>query len=144
MIRTQRTLPEGLDAFPDERSCYDYLQQFRWHSQPSCPRCSSPNIYRFVDKRNYKCADCKRRFSIRVGTIFEGSKIPLHKWFIAIAIVNSNNGKIASTELARAMGVTQKTAWLVLRRLHNASRTRSFNQLIEPIENNFGSQDGYG
>ncbi len=74
---------------------------------------------------------CRKRFSIRVGTIFEDSKLPLKKWFMAIFVITSHKKGIASTQLAKDLGVTQKTAWFVLHRLRHAARTKSFNRPLE-------------
>ena len=82
----------------------------------------------FRDKRTHKCGDCRQRFSIKVGTIFEDTKIPLRKWFAAIWLITSHKKGIASAQLARDIKVTQKTAWFMLHRLREAARTNSFNR----------------
>ena len=120
-----------MEAFPDEQSCIDHLRSIRWKSGANCPHCGSTKVYHFKDKRNHKCGDCKKRFSIKVGTIFEDSKIPLRKWFMAIWLITSHKKGIASTTLARDIKVTQKTAWFMLHRLRHAARTRSFNRPLD-------------
>jgi hypothetical protein len=86
---------------------------------PSC-RTSPP-------RRIWLCKGCKKQFSIKVGTIFEDSKIGLHKWFMAIYLITSHKKGIASAQLARDIAVTQKTAWFMLHRLRHAAETKSFN-----------------
>jgi transposase-like protein len=127
MIKQFASLHEMVAAFPDEQSCIDHLRSIRWCNGAFCPHCGSLRVYHYSDKRTHKCADCRARFSIKVGTIFEDSKIGLHKWFMAIWLITSHKKGIASTQLARDIGVTQKTAWFMLHRLRHAAETKSFN-----------------
>ena len=113
-------------AFPDEQSCIDHLRSIRWRGGAFCPHCGSLKVYHFSDNRTHKCGDCRQRFSIKVGTIFEDSKIGLHKWFMAVYLITSHKKGIASTQLARDIAVTQKTAWFMLHRLRHAAETKSF------------------
>lgn len=119
-----------MEAFPDEQSAVDHLRVLRWGANDEnahCPHCGGTRLYHFADRRNHKCGDCRKRFSIKVGTIFEDSKIALRKWFMAVWMITSHKKGIASTTLARDIKVTQKTAWLMLHRLRIAARTKSFN-----------------
>lgn len=70
--------------------------------------------------KTYKCSCCNRQFSVRVGTIFEDSKVSLQKWFSAIYLVTSHKKSISSMQLAKDIGVTQKTAWFMLHRIRKA------------------------
>jgi transposase-like protein len=128
MIQAFESLSELMDAFPDEQSCVNHFRAIRWRAGKFCPYCGSTRVYDFSDKRTHKCADCRQRFSIKVGTIFEDTKLPLRKWFIAIWMLTSHKKGIASAQLARDLKVTQKTAWFVLHRLRYAARTKSFNK----------------
>jgi len=114
-------------AFPDEQSCVDHLRAIRWRDGEFCPHCQGNRIYTFSDRKTFKCGDCRQRFSIKVGTIFEDTKLPLRKWFMAIWLITNHPKGIASTTLAKDLAVTQKTAWFVLHRLRHAARTPSFN-----------------
>jgi transposase-like protein len=116
-----------MKAFPDEQACVDHLKAIRWAKGAYCPHCGSDRIYTFSDKVTFKCADCRDRFSIKVGTIFEDSKLPLRKWFMAIWLITNHPKGIASTTLAKDLKITQKTAWFVLHRLRHAARTKSFS-----------------
>lgn len=122
------TLFQMMSAFPDEQAAIDHLTALRWKEGAYCPHCGSTKVYHFSDGRNHKCGDCRKRFSIRVGTIFEDSKIELRKWFMAIWLITSHKKGIASTQLAKDIGVTQKTAWFMLHRLRHAAQTHSFNR----------------
>ena len=120
-----------MEAFPDEQAAIDHLRSIRWRDGAYCPHCGSTKIYHFSDNRTHKCGDCRKRFSIKVGTIFEDSKLPLRKWFMAIWLVTSHKKGIASTQLAKDIGVTQKSAWFMLHRLRYAAKTQSFNRPLD-------------
>ena len=118
------------EAFPTEQHAIDHLRAIRWGANDErayCPYCSGTRIMHFKDNKNHKCSDCRKRFSIKVGTIFADSKIQLRKWFAAIWMITSHKKGIASTQLAKDIKVTQKTAWFMLHRLRHAAETKSFN-----------------
>lgn len=124
------SLYDMMEAFPTEQQAIDHLREIRWGKDDvnaHCPHCGSTKVYHFSDNKNHKCGDCRKRFSIKVGTIFEDSKIQLRKWFMAIWLITSHKKGIASTTLAKDIKVTQKTAWFMLHRLRHASQTKSFN-----------------
>ena len=127
MIKQFASLHAMLVAFPDEQSCIDHLRSIRLRDGAFCPHCGSLRVYHFSDNRMHKCGDCRQRFSIKVGTIFEDSKIGLQKWFMAIYLITSHKKGIASTQLARDIAVTQKTAWFMTHRLRHATEIKSFN-----------------
>jgi transposase-like protein len=127
VIRQSDSLFDLMDAFPDEQACIDHLRAIRWRDGEFCPYCGGTRIYTFSDRRTHKCGDCKARFSIKVGTIFHDSKLPLRKWFMAMWLITSHKKGIASTTLAKDLKITQKTAWFVLHRLRHAARTNSFS-----------------
>ena len=114
-------------VFTDEDEAVAYFTGVRWKNGPYCPYCAARHIYHFADRRTHRCADCRRKFSIRAGTIFEDSRLALHQWLHAVHIVTSSDGMVTSTELARTLDVTQKTAWLMLQRFRQAAITNSFN-----------------
>jgi IS1 family transposase/transposase-like protein len=125
------SLQELMKALPDEQAAIDHFTAIRWKDGGWCPYCGSVRLYHLSDKKNHKCADCRARFSIKVGTIFEDSKLPLRTWMLAVWFVSSHKKSIASTQLAKDLGVTQKTAWYMMHRLRHAARTRSFNRPLE-------------
>lgn len=115
-----------MEAFPDEESCVRHLEALRWPKGAVCPWCGSTRkIYRLTRGHLFKCSDCNNQFSVRKGTIFEESRLPLRKWFAASWLVTSNRKGIASTQLARELGVTQKTAWFMLGRLREVAAALS-------------------
>lgn len=133
MIKEFSSLYDLFQAVPDEKAAIDYFTAIRWKGGEFCPHCGHDTVYHFSDGKTHKCAQCRQRFSIKVGTIFEDTKIPLRKWLAAIWLITSHRKGIASTQLARDIDVTQKTAWFMLHRLRHAARTRSFNRPLGGI-----------
>ena len=131
MIQQFDSLFDLMKAFPDEMTCVKHFEALRWGDDAYCPHCGSLKVYHFSDGKTHKCGDCRKRFSVKVGTIFEDSKVPLQKWFMAIWLITSHKKGIASTQLAKDISVTQKTAWFMLHRLRHAARTKSFNAPLD-------------
>jgi len=131
MIAKFDSLYDLFEAFPDEQSCLDHLRAIRWRDGEFCPLCGGGRVYHFLDRKTFKCGDCRKRFSIKVGTIFHDTKLPLRKWFMAIWIITNHKKGVASTTLSRDLKITQKSAWHVLHRLRHAARTRSFSAPLD-------------
>lgn len=128
------TLIEAIRYFSDLDVCNDFVAQLRWPDGPECPSCDGKEHSYLTTRRLWKCKACKRQFSVKVGTIFEDSPIPLDKWLASIwLIANAKNG-ISSHELGRAVGLTQKSAWFVLHRVRLAMQTGTFKKLDGEIE----------
>lgn len=108
-----------LAYFKDEQVCREYLEAIRWNGNIKCAykECSGEKVFKFSNGKTYKCAKCRKQFSVRVGTIFEDSKIPLQKWYAAIYLITAHKKGISSLQLHRDLGVTQKTAWFLLHRV---------------------------
>lgn len=106
---------EILEAFPDETSCISHLEQLRWNGNVVSPFDPFSKVYPCKDSR-YRCRNSGKYFNARTGTIFQNSRIPLQKWFVAIWMV-SNQQKITSVALSQELGLTQKTAWYMLQRI---------------------------
>jgi transposase-like protein len=115
-----KTLQAAIQHFSDEQTCIDAVASMRWPDGVSCPACEHKEHYYLKTQKRWKCKDCGRQFSVKLGTIFEDSAIPLNKWLVALwMLVNCRNG-VSSYEVARAVGITQKSAWFVLHRLRLA------------------------
>jgi transposase-like protein len=117
--KTPTTLLEAVTYFSDFENCKDYMVQLRWgKGKVTCPRCGSDNVSYLPNARVFKCYEkhSLAKFSLKVGTIFEDSPIPLEKWLpVMWMLVNCKNG-VSSWEIHRAIGVTQKSAWFMLQR----------------------------
>lgn len=125
-------LIEVMMFFSDKDVCKEYLAEKRWGGKIVCPHCGyDEKIYTM--KNGYKCADCRKPFSVTKGTIFENSPIPLQKWFTAIWLITSHKKGISSLQLHRDLGITQKSAWFMLQRIRYAIQTKSFNAPLNGI-----------
>ena len=111
---------ELFDLFPDEESARVYLEGRLWPNGTVCPTCQAQD--RITPRANgyYRCNACQLDFTVRTGTIFERSHVPLHKWVYAMYLLVTARKGISSLQLAKEIGVTQKTAWFVLGRLREA------------------------
>lgn len=124
------SLAELVLTFDNEQSCIDHLEQLRWNGNVVSPFSPTSTVYKCAGNR-YKCKDTGKYFNVKVGTIFEDTKIPLRKWFIAIYLLSSHKKGISSHQLARDLKVTQKSAWFMLHRLRYAFEHESFNKPLE-------------
>lgn len=132
MANEYNSIMQLLDKFPDEATCIEHLAKLRWPDGPVCQHCGSTRRFSRIARHHlWRCGDCKRDFSVRKGTVFEESRLPLRKWFAAIWLVAVNRKGIPSTQLAREIGVSQKTAWFMLGRLREV--TAAMNGLVGVI-----------
>ena len=124
-----KTLQQAIRYFSDEQVCIDTVAKMRWPNGPVCPACEKKEHYYLKSQRRWKCKECGRQFSVKLGTIFEDSPLSLDKWLCALwMVVNSKNG-ISSYEVARALGITQKSVWFMLQRLRLALQEKSLVKL---------------
>ena len=118
-------LLEAARYFEDPDVAVEFVAKLRWPEGPVCPRCEGTEHSYLTTRRVWKCEACKKQFTVKLGTIFEDSPIPLDKWLTSIwLLANSNNG-VSSHELGRAVGLTQKSAWFVLQSVRLAMRASS-------------------
>lgn len=112
---------EFMRRFPTEREARSYIEGCRWHGSPTCPKCRTTSRIqtRKIDGY-YRCLSCKIDFTVRTGTIFERSHVPLDKWLYTIYLLVTARKGISSLQLSKEIGVTQKTAWFMLARLRKA------------------------
>ena len=129
-----KNLIELQQYFSNENKCWDYLERLRWNGKVICPFCNGEKHYKFKNSRTYKCVDCKKKFNAKIGTIFENTKIPLRKWFVAIYIATSHKKGISSLQLHRDIGVTQKTAWFILHRIREMLKSKAPYMLNSTVE----------
>jgi transposase-like protein len=137
MTDTPQSLIEAVRYFSDRETCEAYMRKIRWPSGTIvCPECGAKGkrIGEIATRYMLRCKDCRKQFSTKVGTIFEDSPLGLDKWFPAVwCIANCKNG-ISSHELARALDVTQKTAWFMLHRIRKAMEVGSLDKFDGPSE----------
>src|SRR4051812_11284754 len=133
-IKTPETLREAITYFADPDVALQFLQFLRWPEGVTCAHCEAKDPMFLKTRRIWKCKVCRKQFSVKLGTIFEDSPLGLDKWLPAIwMLANSKNG-ISSYEVARGLGVTQKTAWFMLGRIRLAMQTKSFKKMSGSVE----------
>src|SRR6266511_2189149 len=106
-----------IEKFGSEDRCHDYLEGLRWPDGVKCPRCESDKISRIVKRRQFDCDSCRYQFSVRVGTLFHDSKLPLWKWFLAIYLMSESKKGVSANQLKRVLNVSYKTAWYLCHRI---------------------------
>jgi transposase-like protein len=131
MATEPKTLQEAIIYFADPDRCEEFMIELRWpDGKVRCPNCGSEKVTHLKTQHRWKCyGDHPRpQFSLKVGTIFEDSAIGLDKWFCAMWLIDSCKNGISSHEIARDLGVTQKTAWFMLHRIRLAMETKTFER----------------
>jgi len=132
-----QTLHEAIKYFANDDHAFDFLKSIRWpDGVVKCPRCGSKDVFFLSTRKIWKCKSKheKQQFSVKVGTVLEDSPIALDKWLCAFwLIANCKNG-VSSYELARDIGVTQKTAWFMLHRIRLAMQNESTEQFSGRVE----------
>jgi len=136
-METPKSLQQAIIYFSKPENCQNFMIAMRWpDGQVVCPRCGSENVSYLETARVWKCYSKhpKAKFSLKVGTIFEDSALGLDKWFTAMwLIANAKNG-VSSCELARSIGITQKSAWHVLHRVRLAMQNGTLAKLSGHVE----------
>ena len=145
MLQHFNNLQDFDKAFPDEKACVDHFRAVRWPDGLSCVHCGSLERVYTLANGTHKCGDCRKKFTVRNGSIFEDSKLALRLWFKAVFLMTSHKKGISSHQLARDLGITQKSAWFVLHRIREATVTKEFQEpltgTIEADEAYVGGQD---
>lgn len=134
-VKYPSSLMEAIETFSDPRICLDVVAGAKWGSAgPSCPTCSGQRLSFLQTRLMWKCLDCKKQFTVKVGTIFEDSPIALKKWLCAMwLLANCKNG-VSSYEISRALKVTQTTAWFMLQRIRFAMHNGTINKMTGTVE----------
>ena len=113
-------LPMLIERFGNEDKCRAYLEGLRWPDGVECPRCESRKISRIVKRNQFECDSCRYQFSVRVGSVFQDSKLPLWKWFLATYLICESKKGISANQLKRTLGVSYETAWYLCHRIRSA------------------------
>jgi len=111
------------NQFPDQQSCIAHLEQIRWADDPFCPLCGDCDVARKVEKGRqgrWNCHGCKSSFNVLSGTIFQGTHLPLQKWFLAVSLMVNAKKSLSSYQLARDLELTQRSAWYMQQRIRAA------------------------
>jgi len=111
-----KSILELIQAFPDEQSCIDHLEELRWNGNVVSPFDLDSKVYNCKGNK-YKCKNTGKYFNVKTNTIFDNTKLPLQKWFLAIWLVTGHKKGISSLQLGRDLDITQKSAWFMLGRI---------------------------
>jgi len=116
------SLYEFFKKFPDEEAARTFFEVKRWSNGKYCPHCGSISVAECKDHKPmpYRCKDCRKHFSVRTGTTLEESRLPLQKWLMAIYMMTTARKGIPSTQMARELGITQKSAWFLAHRIRES------------------------
>lgn len=135
-MKTPTTLLEAVTYFSDPERAFDWAVKLRWPHGVACPRkgCGSASVQFIKTRKLWRCKECKRQFTVKVGTIFEDSPISFSKWLPAIWLLANTKNGTSSHELGRALGVTQKTAWFMFHRIREAMKDDSPVMLEGEVE----------
>lgn len=135
-MRTPTTLIEAVAYFSDPERAFEWAVKLRWPNGVACPRrdCGSASVQFIKTRKLWRCKDCKRQFTVKVGTIFEDSPISFSKWLPAIWLLANTKNGTSSHELGRALGVTQKTAWFMFHRIREAMKSGDQSMFSGEVE----------
>ncbi len=145
-FRKGMTLMEAVQSFSDETIVEQYCIDTRWPDGIICPRCKATNIKERANRqpRSFRCNSCRSDFSVKTGTVMEGSNIKLSKWLLAMYLMSTSLKGVSSMKLHRDIGVTQKTAWFLEHRIRKAMESDSglFSGPVEVDETYIGGKEG--
>ncbi len=121
-------LLQVMQRFPTQEACIEHLERIRWGDTPYCPHCGSISVARKNESQDegavgrtgrWNCHDCRASFKVTAGTVFHGTKIPLQKWFIAIALITNAKKSLSSHQLSRDLDMNSKSAWYLMTRIRS-------------------------
>lgn len=129
--------------FPDEKACEDFIIQSRWPRGVYCPHCGNYKLYRLEKQKRFKCAGCRKQFTVRTGSVLAESKVTLQQWIMAAWLLTTHRKGFSSVQLAKTLGVTQKTAWFLAHRIREAFKEGGglFNGTVEVDETYIGGKE---
>lgn len=128
-MKAFKSILEFQEHFHDDTTCRTFLEKMRWGDTPCCVKCGSVNVTRLKDGKYFQCnkKGCRKQFSATIGTIYEKTKIPLIKWFLATYILVNHSKGISSVQLASWLDITQKTAWFLNHRIREVMSDKILN-----------------
>ena len=130
---------EGIEPIASERRAIALIERRAWPDGPVCPHCgASGRVYALSGRSTRpglrKCGECRRQFTVRVGTFFEGSHLPLHKWLLAIFMMCSSPAGVSARQLQNSLQVSYKTAWLMCERIRQAKTREPLATMLRDAE----------
>ena len=131
---TPNSLIEAIKFFDNADNAIEYLANKRWPNGIECPYCEAKEPMFLSTRKIWKCRNCRKQFSVKVGTIFEDSPLPLGKWLTATWLISNCKNGVSSYEIARDIKVTQKSAWFMLQRIRKAMQEDGGGMLGGEVE----------
>ena len=141
--------------FHDETAAYAFLEGLLWPNGPTCPHCGNADAAKIGELKGKttrpglrKCYECRKQFTVKVGTVYESSHIPLHKWLQATYLLTSSKKGFSSHQMHRLLGITYKSAWFMTHRIREAMRNGNVppmggnGETVEVDETFIGRKDG--
>ncbi|MBK9477514.1 MAG: IS1595 family transposase [Bacteroidetes bacterium] len=142
---TFKNIGDLTKRFNTELKCIQFVEKLRWNGERACPHCGGAKTYVCKGHGKYKCAYCRKLFSITTGTYFENTKLPLRVWLISMYLILNHKKGVSSLQLASTIGCTQKSAWFVLHRLRAMLKDKTerikLSGVIEADEGYIGGLD---
>src|SRR5437764_4044482 len=127
-----KTLQAAIKYYSDEQVCIDAVARLRWPNGTECPACGHKEHYYLKTQRRWKCKECYKQFTVKLGTVFEDSPISLTKWLPALWMLTNCRNGVSSYEIARDLGISQKAAWFMLQRLRLGLQDKTGGKLGGP------------
>jgi transposase-like protein len=121
------------EIFPTEADCITHLEKVRWKGTPICPYCQSHRSSSMPNEQRHHCNNCKTSFSVTVGTIFHHTRLPLQKWFVAVALVLNSKKGISARELAHDLKVNKNTGWRMGMQIRQALDETGQRELLSSV-----------
>ncbi len=139
-------LVKVMETFPTQTDCIEYLERLRWAGSPECPHCEGLRVKKRKETAlgrigRWNCHDCRSTFKVTQGTMFQGTKLPLQKWFIAISLMANAKKSLSSHQLARDLGLNQKATWSMMKiRAEMAKENVLLQGVVEADETYIGGK----
>jgi len=149
MIDKHLSLFKFFEQFPNEEAARLYFEKQRWNGVATCGHCGSAKVTECKDHKPmpYRCKTCRKHFSVRTGTVLAESRLPLKKWLMAMYMMTTARKGISSHQMAKELGVTQKTAWFLAQRIretwmgNDGNKDNDFNSTVEVDETFIGGKE---
>lgn len=134
-MKTFASILQFAKEFDTDAKCREYLEQQRWNGVPTCPHCGSTNVHRFPNGIIFKCRakECRKKFSVTVGTVYQDRKLPLHKIFLAVYVLSVHSKGISALQLSNLLDISLKAAWLLNHKVRAMLTEKGAPQLLNGI-----------
>jgi transposase-like protein len=123
-----------IERYGDDKKCRAYLEVLKWPEKVWCPRCSSDKISKIYGRDQFDCDNCRYQFSVTAGCIFDGTHLPIWKWFLAVYLILESKKAVSANQLKRSLAISYKTAWYLCHRIRRAVLEATQSKLRGVVE----------